>query len=329
MTPAQDRTDELVDRIVALILDELTPQIRMLVGHKWPDTDVWMCLWMAKKFVSKASAAEITFVNAGETLPESENDPSVLHFDTGGGQYDQHGKNLKRTSSATLLAERLEIQGDPGLKALLSLTIAVDNVEEISPTNLHYVIEGLPRIHRGADNQPDWNAVQKTVFDMFDIVYGQEIGRQRSRDDLKKFAGFYTLPNGLRFTKLLWQARLREAAFEQGADVVLWTDRKNGGFYVGVQVNRRSRVTLSGVAASLRKAEAAARGTVPQGDLTFVGQEETNWFLHDSRKLILCGSRTHELTKDEFTKLTVQQICQKVGETLETVRWNVVIANRR
>ncbi len=318
MTPDDTRTSQLVDRIVDLALDQMAPNIRTMVGHKWPDTDVWMCLWIARKFVPKTVAAEIVFVNSGEALPESEGDPSVLHFDTGGGQYDQHGKHAGRTSSAMLLAQHLGIQDNPGLKALLSLTVAVDNVEELSPMNLHYIIEGLPRIHQ-TEQRPDWKTVQKTVFDMFNIVYGQEAGRQQSRDDLKRFGAFHVLPNGIRFTKLLGQARLREAAFQNGADVVLWTQRKNGGFYVGVQVNRRSKVILSGVAASLRLAEAKARGVNAEGDLSFVGQEGTNWFLHDSLKLILCGSRTHELAEDEFTKLTMQQICQVVGETLERV----------
>lgn len=328
MTPAEDRTKQLVDRIMELALDQMAPEIRMLVGHKWPDTDVWLCLWLAKKFVRKTEKAEIIFVRSGETLPGFNGDPSVLHFDTGGGSYDQHGKGLKRTSSAMLLAERLEVQDDPGLKALLVLTIAVDNVEEISPTNLHYVVEGLPRIHRGADNQPDWALVQKTVFDMFDIVYGQETGRQRSRADVSKFGKFHILPNDLRYAEILGQPRLRDAAFQEGADVVLWTQRRNGGFYVGVQVNRRSRVILSSVAASLRRAEGKARGTSVEGDLTFVGQGGTSWFLHDSLKLVLCGSKTHELTEDEFTRLTVQQICQTVREALERVP-RIRVANSR
>jgi hypothetical protein len=321
-------TENLVDRIVRLALDQDSPEIRTLVVHNWPDTDAWLCLWVAKKFVRKAEGAEIVFVRSGEILAGSEDDPSVLHFDTGGGKYDQHGKSLPRTSSAVLLAQGLEIHDNPGLKALLELTVMVDNVEEIAPTNIHYIIEGLPRIHLNTDNEPDWTTVQKTVFDMFDIVYGQEASRQKSRDDLEKLAGFYTLPNGLRFTELLGCPRLREAAFERGADVVLWTERKKNGFYVGVQVNRRSGVLLSSIAVNLRRAEAAKRGLTLEDDFTFVGQKGTNWFLHDSLKLILCGSRTHELTGDEFTKLTVQQICQVVGETLEKIPEQVVKGRR-
>ena len=324
MTPEQ-RAKQLVDQIVNLAFNQMAPEIQTLVGHMWPDTDAWLCLWIARKFIPRTANAEIVFVNAGESLSGFEDDPSVLHFDTGGGPFDQHGKGLKRTSSAMLLACHLKIQNDPGLKALLNLTVMVDNVEKLSPTNLHYIIEGLPRIHRGTDNLPDWAAVQKTVFDMFSIVYGQETGRQRSRNDLENHAGFYTLPNGIRFTELSGHPGLRAAAFERGADVVLWTQPKKRGFYVGVQVNRRSKVVLTGVAENLRRAEAAARElAVEDQNFNYIGREENgnpvrNWFLHDSLKLVLCGSRTWELTDEEFTRLNVRQICETVRQALEKI----------
>ncbi|MDO8655105.1 MAG: hypothetical protein Q7R48_01610 [bacterium] len=318
MTP-NDRTEELVDRVIEALFDQKAPDIRTLVVHRWPDTDAWLCLWMAKRFIRKTAAAEIVFVNSGEALPGSENDPSVLHFDTGGGPYDQHGKSAGRTSSAMLLAQRQEIQNDPGLMTLLELTVMVDNVEPIAPTNLHYIIEGLPRIHRGADNQIDWIMAQKTVFDMFDIVYGQETGRQRSRDDLTKFGEFHTIPNGLRLAILLGQPRLREAAFERGCDVVVWTEPKKGhSFYAGVQTNRQSPwVKLTDVAANLRKAEAQIRGISLEAPDSVGQGEGTEWFLHDSHRFVSCGTRTHELTEEQRTKLTAQQICQIVGKTLE------------
>lgn len=337
MTPSGDRTEELVDRIIKALLDQMAPDIRKLVVHQWPDTDAWLCLWIAKKFVPKTAEAEIVFVRSGENLPGSDGDPSVLHFDTGGGQYDQHGKDLGRTSSAMLLAQGLGIQGDPGLRALLELSVKVDNVEELSPTEIHYVIEGLPRLLGSKEQdeegrkrwQPDWSVVQKTVFDMFDIIYGQETGRQESRDMLEEFAGFFTLPNKLRYTELLWHPGLREAAFERGADVILWTQRKKDGFWVGVQVSRRSGALLLDVAANLRKAEAAKRGIALEGDPARVGQEGTNWFLHHSLRFVACGTNTHPVTGDELTKLSWQEISRIVGTTLESVSPELVIANRR
>lgn len=330
MTP-QDRTEELVDRIMEIAHSRSAPDIWTLVGHKWPDIDAWMCLWLAKRFIPEAANARIAFVNAGERLLWSDNDRAVLHFDTGGGQYDQHGKSAGRTSSAMLLAKNLGIQDDPGLKALLELTIMVDNVEELSPTNLHYIIEGLPRVYQNARRQPDWEWVQGTVFQMFEIIYGQETGRQRSRDTLGALGSFYELSNGIRVAEILENPSLREAAFERRADVVVWTDRKKGGFYVGVQVNRRSRVTLSEVVAELRKAEAEVRGINVEGQrLDYEERREPvpNWFLHDSLNLILCGSRTWELAEDEFTKLTRQQVCEAVRRALERIPEQVVRGRR-
>jgi hypothetical protein len=138
--------EELVDRILEIAFNETAPEIKTLVGHRFPDDDVWLCCWMAKRFIPKAAEAQIVFVNAGEALPGSEGDPSVLHFDTGGGDYDQHGRGFERSCSAALLAEKMEIlDKHPGLKPLIEMVTAVDNVEPLPPTSVHYAIEGYPR----------------------------------------------------------------------------------------------------------------------------------------------------------------------------------------
>lgn len=333
MIPSTQRTEDLVELMLRIIQDKAAPEIKTLVGHRFPDDDVWLCCWMAKKFVPKTANAKIVFVNAGESLPGSEGDPSVLHFDTGGGNYDQHGKRLKRTCSAVLLAKELDLDQDPSLKALLEMATAVDNVEPLPVTNIHYAIEGYPRTLKPLNGRVDWDTVQARVFELFDMIHGHELRRHLNRQNLSQYVKWATLSNGLRVALVLWHPEFRDAAYETGATVVIWTSRKGTSrFYTGIQVSRTyPNLYLDNVAFKLRYAEAQKLQIDVRGkNLVYLDREELDlhWFMHDSRKLILNGSRTWELKEDEYTKLSLPEIvgCTFQGLSMisrETVsRWD-------
>ncbi|MBI1984997.1 MAG: hypothetical protein HYS60_02720 [Candidatus Wildermuthbacteria bacterium] len=259
--------------------------------------------------------AEIAFVNAGESLPGSNGDPSVIHFDTGGGQFDQHHLGDVETSSAALLAEKLSVAQDPGLKELLLMVKRTDNVRPVEHTNLHYLIEGYPRLKKfQTEGRIDWGKVQERIFDDFDIIYGQETQRTQSRRDLQKYARWTILPNELKVATILWHPELREAAFERGADVVLWTRAKGRNkFYVGIQRHRKLKglLSLRGVAVNLRAAEASIREIkVRRENLGYVGREGpvSNWLLHQSFGLVASGTKSWKLESDEYTKIHPQDL---------------------
>ena len=328
-------------------------EVKTLVVHRHPDVDAWLCLWIASKFIQETKGANIVFVNSGETLNgDDQNDLSVLHFDTGGGEYDQHGKGLERSSSAFLLVIRKGLDQIPGILPLLELSIAVDNIDPVPPTSIHYSIEGYAFLLRHEDGSTDWDKVKERVFELFDIVFGQETQRVQSREQLNRYANQIALPNGIHITNILWQPQLREAAFEEGAMVVIWTDslqrsvatgnvatraefnwarklptfRKDEWeriFYTGIQRNRRfPQLFLDRVAEELDLAEARKRRVHPH-DLPAI------WFLHETKTLILNGSRTHEPAREEFTALTPTEIVGIVQRTLSfipthiTSRWGL------
>lgn len=331
------RTGKLVDLILGLAFAELTSEVKVLVTHRWPDDDALLGIWVGKKFVPKMANAKVVLVNAGEILPGSEEDPSVWHFDTGGGENDQHGKELKDTCSTVLLVERLGLSDDLGLKPLLEMATAVDNIAILPPTSIHFTIEGYPR-HRDFKN-PDgtinWEKVQESTFQLFDIVYNQETARVQSRANLMKYAEWTTLANGIKVASLLWHPELREAAFEAGAAVVVWTQsRGKNRFYTGIQRNRQyPQLYLDNVAATLRQLEAQVRSisiNVTGKNLLYIGREGpvNTWYLHDGLGLILNGSRSWKPTEDEHTKLVPRQIVGLIHKTLSFIprevvsRWN-------
>lgn len=323
----ENKLANLVDRLIEALAAEnqLVAPVKTLVGHRWPDGDVWFNWWIAKKWIPTAKDAKIVFVRAGEILPGSEGDPSVIHFDTGGGEFDQHGKSLIDKASASLLVERLGLQEDPGLKSLLEMVEAADNVRPLPPTSIHYAMEGYPRRYRRPDGIIDWETVQARVFELFDIIYEQETQRAESRKELEKHTSWIILPNKIKVAMILWHPHLREAAFEKGAHVVVWTiTRKPHKFWVGIQMNRNfPQLHLRGVVVKLRKAEAEKRDIDVQGrTLGYIGQEGvvgSTWFIHDSLNLVLSGSRSHPLRDEEFTLLAPGQIVDLVCLALSRI----------
>jgi hypothetical protein len=248
----------------------------------------------------------------------------VLHFDTGGGEFDQHGKRLQRSCSAVLLAEAFDLLEDPGLQPLLEMATKVDNVEPLDPTSIHYVIEGYPSRFQ-KDGNVDWDIIQSRVFESFDILYSRYAKIAQSREDLKRYVRWATLQNGLKVATLLWHPECREAAFEQGAAVVVWTvSRGKNRFYVGVQKSRNyPELHLTRTVDAIRREEAEARGlSVENQNLGYFGLNEDivpGWFFHDSANLILCGSRSHKLESEEYTRLTPNKIVEIVQRTMASM----------
>lgn len=348
----QERLGDLVDNLLALLTMPDVQGRKTFVGHKAPDDDVFLCFYIGKKYIPGAADVRFEFVNAGESLPGTEEDVNVYHFDTGGGQDDQHGKGIKRTSSAQILAERLGVQNDPGLKLLLAMATAVDNVEPLSHRDIHFTVEGYRALFRKEDGKTDWDTVIQRTLELFDINYKQETQRVQSRQQLDKHARWTVFPNGLRLATILWQPQLREAAFERGASVVVWTEirhrhkdigealswpqfnraKKSPGFsqndweqvfYTGVQRNRKiPGFSLDTVTKDLTVAEAKKRNS----SLALLPRV---WFLHESKALILNGSLTHDPKREEITQLTPTEIVGTVEKTLArippyiTSRWGV------
>jgi len=319
---SEEKTSRLLDAILGIALN---PRPAILVGHRFPDDDTWLCFWMAQKFLMPGAEVRYIFVNAGESLSVPEGNGDVYHFDTGGGLFDQHGKGIKKTSSASIFAKELGLlEEHPGLKPLLAMVDAVDNVDPLPPTSLHFVIEGLPRHsgYRQTDGTVNWQMVQKRVFESFDIIYGQETQRIQGRINLEKHVKWPILPNSLKVAVLLGHPELRDAAYEKGAAVVIWTTPQKK-FYTGIQVSRKyPDLRLTAVAESLRIAEAGKRRIDVFGkNLSYIGRGEPapQWFLHDSLKLVLNGSRSWQLEDDEYTLLEPEWIVKFVIAALSKI----------
>lgn len=306
-------------RSLILTVDRVTK----LVTHKNMDFDAWLCYWLLMRYLPQAADAELVLVNSGTSLEGSQGDPTVITFDTGHGQFDHHSNGIGRdTTSAHLLAQALEVNGLPELQELLTHALKVDRAEAISPTDINYQIKGWSyRLHNPQPGTPEWEQLREMVFTMFDIVRDQEALKAKTQTEFESSNVHWATQWGVRICVLNNRPQLRNAAFERGADVVVWSQNQpKGKILAGVQLNRnsRDRIDLTRVAAQLRLAEAKARGIEVNGsNLAYIGQGQPipTWYLDQSLNLILAGSKTHKPAPDEWTRLTADEIARVVIRT--------------
>lgn len=300
------------------------PKKWLLATHYSWDTDAIFCLVFSRMFLTKETdEVKITMLRSGEGVSEEDaaGFDEVLVMDTGLGELDQHGKDLERGSSFQLLCKKYGWDKDEAMAPFIELSLASDNVEVIDHLSLHYLLKGLRFAYRDkVTKEVDWNAVFEHSYFDIKIHYDMIKSWVKSRNEFAKSGKVEELANGVKISILERRARLREAAYEAGADVVLWTENKgNGKFYVGIQVNRKSDVTLEGVMEGIRVAEAQKRGVSCSGhQLDAPGENPVfgGWYLHGNGKVILCGSLTHELFDGEHTLLPVDQIVKIMNNRL-------------
>lgn len=315
---ARDKAEQLLKAKVHN-LDEDLPW--KLVVHRHPDDDAFACQWGAvRRLIGKGVKYELAFIpTQNGKLPDEECvGYRVLYMDTGGGPLDQHDKGLKRVSSFQLMCKHYGWDDDRALWPIIDLTVATDNVEVVDRMSVHYVLSGLASYHRDHTSKTiDWITCCERAFEMFDILYGQEQGRLKGVADYKKFGKHYTLPNQMNVATVLWNPHAREAAYAGGADAVMWTvQKKRNRFLVGIQLNRNTAQKVEGgmqsLIAGLRIAEAKKRGTETEGHDLRAHRADKNifgaWYLHDSKRLILCGSRSAPLEPSDYTVLTPEEI---------------------
>lgn len=294
--------------------------VSCVVVHENPDDDALVCLYLLSKLASEQwDTTKVVTVPSGEKMPGSEGDPTVVHLDTGGGPFDQHGKGLKRGSSASLMGHLLGITDNPAYANLIEMSVKVDNAEAIPPTDLHFIIEGLRYRYRSGEF--DLSTLIVRAFELFDMLSAQGVNHAKSEQGLKAVAQWHETPKG-KVCFLSGRPNLRDAAFKEGAAVVVWTKVTGGHRNVGVQVHRdrQNDLFLWAVAEALRKAERHSRGLNGYAkDLKYPGTRpeiDPSWYYHEKGTLILNGSQSHPLTDDTVSRLGTGRIVRTVVTAL-------------
>jgi len=297
-----------------------TPAKPIKVFMHWhPDTDAWLCFWLLTNHQPEGSEVKLGFVKAGTRLPEDDPDWEqfeVIHVDTGGGKFDQHGKELKHSSSFELVANELGYRGDAAIEQFIVMANNADNARTMDPTSIHYLISALPSVCKASERQyereVDWALVLDRVFFIFDTMASKWRVEAEVAAKFDRLETIQTLPNGLTFCALSTPGS-RHAAYERGVDVVAWISPTKGG-----------KADLTSLIALLRREEASCRGIDITGlDLEQFSQVEgiPGWFLHDSLRFLGSGTKSHPLEGSDLTQIKAKVFFGLVRDALSEIEF--------
>ncbi len=274
--------------------------MKKIITHINPDLDAVASVWLIKRFLPGWEKVQIDYCPAGETLNKKpvDSDPEVLHVDTGLGKLDHHQFN--EVNSAAKLCfdfikherkgQSLSPLDEKALERIVDFATQVDNARDLNwgevdtvrqDFYLHNIISGIRGL-AGSDQE----AMDYGIKGL-EAVFHNIKNRIRAEEEIKKGVEFITL----------WGKAL---AVETGNEHVLWEGEKKGYCLVvkkdpetgGVRIYSRydTEVDLTDAYNKVRKKD-------PQSE----------WYLHQSKKLLLNASTSHEMKP---TKLSLEEIIE-------------------
>lgn len=105
--------------------------------HIFPDLDAIGAAWLLVRFHPDFSETEFAFVPAGDTYNHSavDSDPTIVHVDTGMGQFDHHQSAVKTAASELVFnylksGKFITLKHQTALERLVKLIVEIDNFDD-------------------------------------------------------------------------------------------------------------------------------------------------------------------------------------------------------
>lgn len=144
--------------------------MKTIVTHHSPDLDGIPAIWLLKKFHPDFADARVMFTPAGTNLHDMapDEDPEIVHVDTGYGKFDHHQSNAYTCGAQLvyefLVNEKLVAEDDEALKRMIAFLTALDH---------------------GKDN--DWPDPESDVYDfgLWGILNGWKMLYANLNDEIK------------------------------------------------------------------------------------------------------------------------------------------------
>lgn len=275
--------------------------MKTIVTHIGPDLDAITSIWLVKMFLPGWEEAALAFVPAGTTLnkfPPDDN-PEVLHVDTGFGRFDHHQSDADTCASRLVYEEIVKTRGeDTALERLVTVVNEFDHFREVFFPN---------------PTADFWDFSLTTQIDGWRLLFSDDPLRyvalvMQSLDAIYKS-----------FQNKVWAQR--EIA-ERGIEFMTkW------GKGMGVETTNDDVVHLAqkmGYAIAVRKDPRKGYLRIkalpkPEIDLTPVYNKlkevdpQASWFLHASRHMVLNGSSKNPDMKP--TSKSLPEIIEIIKET--------------
>ena len=264
-----------------------------IVSHYSPDLDSLTSTWLLKRFGGLADA-ELAFVVAGKTIDglPADQDPEVIHVDTGGGRFDHHQPDVAGPNvCASKLVWQAVAPEDQALHRMVEYVTAVDNarhgqIPAWGPFTVIGLIWGNNIVH------PDPADAVEAIMPLFDAWYAWNRESVELERQFTRRIEFQTRwGKGLAFEGD--QGGSRALAWEYGA--VIFVRRTSRG-WLGVTASSVAGIDLTPAYLRIREADPTAP-----------------WFLHPSKRLLLCGS--HKSPIDNPSRLTLRELVDILKHT--------------
>ncbi len=274
--------------------------MKTIVTHIGPDLDAITAIWLVKTRFPGWQEAALAFVPAGETLgklPPDDN-PEVIHVDTGFGKYDHHQVDDNTCASIRVYKEIKSISSsDPALERLITVVNDIDHFREAffpNPTSdywdfglvasidgwrllypddptivVHYGMDALDGIYKTFQNKI-WAEEELTIKGVeFETKWGKGIGVETTNDEVVHLGQ------------------------KKGYVLVIRKDPKK--HYLRVKALPQPNIDLSDAFDSMKAKD-----------------PDATWFLHVSKHMILNGSSKNPSMRP--TKLTIDEIISILKE---------------
>ncbi len=284
---------------------------KTIVTHIHPDLDAIMSAWLLVRFNQpQFGDAMFEFVPAPTTykgLPP-DNDPNVVHVDTGSGKFDHHHlRDGYKTCAAKLVWEELVALGlisptDEALKEMVSFALEVDQFKDCywpgtdhprMAMMLHEIIPALHRLHSQAGLQThDNEAVLRMVFVYLDGVYQRLKDWEKGREAVNEGEEFVSAwGRGIVVTTAADD--VSKTAQKMGYDMVVIHDVQKG--YLKIKTAPNVELPLQSLYDKISEHEDLSR-----------------WVYHNSGHMLFSGSDKGQLK--ERTQLQLHDLLEMIKE---------------
>lgn len=270
--------------------------MKTIIIHIGPDLDAITSAWLVKTFFPGWVEASIGFVPAGKTLgglPPDDN-PEILHLDTGFGKYDHHQTDRDTCASMLVYEEIKKNSGnDPALERMMVLVNDIDHFKEVyypNPTAdfwdfaLVGQIDGWRLLY-----SEDPLRVVALGMDALDGIYKMFQNKIWAEKEIKDHGKEFESQWGKALGIETVNDEVVHLAQKMGYRVVVRKDPNKG--YMRLKSRPEPDIDLTSVYEKLKKEE-----------------PEATWFLHASKHMVLNGSVKNPDMKP--TKKTLDELIE-------------------
>jgi len=265
----------------------------MLVTHLNPDLDACVAIWLLKKFVFAEEECILKFVPMHEKLQSTEiaGMDEIIYIDTSGGKYDHHSTLDENICAAILVMKDFSLEKDKAIRKMVEYVLRVDHGKifstDVSAFDLINVIEGLNKVHR---HNPELVVhIIEACLDGIYISLKQFIEAEKEFENIIVFKTKWGEGAGI----VSSNPKIRYLAHRRGFKVFIYVDPLQG--FRGYTAPGDSDVDFSNLFEKLKNIE-----------------PEADWFLHSSKKLLLCGSE--KAPDRKLSKLSLKRMISLVRE---------------